>query len=276
MGDPADYGDTDISPDGRWLVYTLDLPSSGRDLWVRDLRRGVSSRLTFTAGRERNPLFSIDSRQVIYSRPGDGKNVLIVSRSVDGTGEETVLLESDSTLRPQAIAAHGELLVYVKDENGLGDLWAFDPREPGKPRALAVSKDFNENRATLSPDGRWVAYESNESGVAEIYVRNTSGPGRWQVSTRGGQEPLFGPDGRELFYLSPSTELMRVPVEASGDTFEAGIPEPLFRASFYAADIRRRYLVTPDGKRILTVAPISGDKQPPTTIVLNWATALTR
>jgi hypothetical protein len=112
--------------------------------------------------------------------------------------------------------------------------------------------------------------------VAEIYVRNTSGPGRWQVSTRGGQEPLFGPDGRELFYLSPSTELMRVPVEASGDTFEAGIPEPLFRASFYAADIRRRYLVTPDGKRILTVAPISGDKQPPTTIVLNWATALTR
>jgi len=275
VGETGDYGDTAISPDGRWLTYTLDLPNSGRDLWVRDLRRGVSSRLTFTPGRERGPVFSADSRQVVYSRPGAGTGQAIVSRSVDGTGEETVLLQSEGMLRPQSISADGSLMAFVKNEAGLEDIWVLDPRQPAKAHAIADAKDFSEDRATLSPDGRWVAYESNESGIGEIYARSTSGAGRWQVSTRGGQEPLFGPDGRELFYLSPSNELVRVSI-APGDAFEAGIPEPLFRASLYAASIRRRYLVSPDGQRILTVAPVSGQTQPPTTIVLNWTAAVER
>ena len=275
IGEPGDYGDTAISPDGRWLAYTLDLPNSGRDLWVRDLRRGVSSRLTFTTGRERNPLFTSDSRRVIYARPDETSGYKLVSRSVDGTGEETLLLASDVPVAPGSITASGDLLAYSRVVDGQQDLWVVDPRRPAEPRAISDAKVFYEDRSTLSPDGRWIAYESNESGVAEIYVRSTSGAGRWQISTRGGQEPLFGPDGRELLYLTLSNELMRVPV-AAGSTFEAGIPEPLFRASLSAAIVRRRYLVAPAGDRLLTVAPMSGQKQPPTTIVLNWTAALER
>ncbi|HSM13021.1 MAG TPA: protein kinase [Thermoanaerobaculia bacterium] len=273
--DTGDYGDTAISPDGRWLAYSLSLPNSGQDLWVRDLRRGVSSRLTFEAGRERQPLFTADSRRVIYSRPGEATGRRIVSRSADGTGEETVLLESEVAVDPQSISADGTLLAYTRDDNGQVDLWLLDLSRPGEPRALADSQQFYEARASLSPDGRWIAYESNESGAPGVYVRSTSGAGRWQVSTRGGTEPLFGPDGRELYYLTPSNELMRVPV-TTADTFEAGLPEPLFRTSLVAADLRRRYLVAPDGQRFLTVAPISGQEQPPTTIVLNWTAALDR
>ncbi len=275
VGEAGDIGDTAISPDGRWLAYTLDLPNSGRDLWVRDLRRGVSSRLTFTTGRERGPLFSADSRQVIYSRPSATTGQAIVSRSVDGTGEETVLLDSDAPVTPQSVSAAGDLIAYIRTEGGQDDLWVVDPRRPSEPRVISDSKEFYESRATLSPDGRWIAYESNESGLAEIYVRSTGGAGRWQISTRGGLEPLFGPDGRELLYLTPANELMRVPV-AMASTFEAGIPEPLFRATLYAAVIRRRYLVAPGGDRVLTVAPVSGQTQPPTTIVLNWTAALER
>ena len=275
FGEPGDFGDSEISPDGRWLVYTLDLPNSGRDLWVRDLKRGVSSRLTFTTGRERGPLFSADSRRVIFSRSDEGTGQSIVSRSVDGTGDETILLESEVPVSPQSISADGELIAYIQDVGGQNDVWLLHPGPPAETRVVVDSKEFDEARAALSPDGRWIAYESNESGVPEIYVRSTSGAGRWQISIRGGVEPLFGPDGRELFYLTPANELMRVPVTtASG--FEAGIPEPMFRASLYSAGIRRRYLISPDGKRILTIAPDSAQEQPPTTIVLNWTAALER
>jgi len=278
VGEPGDIGDTAISPDGRWLAYVLDLPNSGSDLWVRDLRRGVSSRLTFAVGRERGPLFSADSRRVIYARGNEdgGAGQSIVSRSVDGTGEETVLLADEVPLQPQSLSAVGDLLAYRRSKDGSDTLWLVDLGRPGEPRPIAAStKASYQDRGSLSPDGRWIAYESNESGVAEIYVRSTAGAGRWQISTRGGQEPLFGPDGRELFYLSPSNELMRVPV-TTGSSFEAGVPEPLFRATLYSAQIRRRYLLSPDGERILSVAPMAGQKQPPTTIVLNWTAALER
>jgi Tol biopolymer transport system component len=274
VGEAGDYGDTAISPDGRWLAYVLD-QAGGRDLWVRDLRRGVASRLTFDPARERGPLFASDSRRVIYSRPNEKDGQSIVARNLDGTGEETVLLESETAVQPGSLSAAGDLLVYNSGDLGENDLWLVDPRRPEGARTIAASAQFYEARGTLSPDGRWVAYESNESGNPEIYVRSTTGAGRWQVSTRGGQEPLFGPDGRELFYLSPANELLRVPISA-GASFEAGMPEPLFRAALSPTVIRRRYLVAPAGDRILTLSPISGVRQPPITIVLNWTAALDR
>ena len=151
-------------------------------------------------------------------------------------------------------------------ENGLGDLWAFDPREPGKPRALAVSKDFNENRATLSPDGRWVAYDSNETGRFEIYVQQFPGPATsTPVSTGGGTSPMWGNDGREIVYRGPDNRVMAIPVSIGPSGVNAGTPVPLFTLPSTAT-----LNMTPDGKRFLVNAALDDAAMAPITVVLNW------
>jgi eukaryotic-like serine/threonine-protein kinase len=147
------------------------------------------------------------------------------------------------------------------------------PLEGDKTPHPFVRSRFVELRGRFSPDGRWVAYQSTESGRAEIYVQAFPGPGgKWQISTAGGTEPQWSPDGKKLYYLAQG-RMMRVDVR-TGASFEAGIPEPAFAVSLRPITTSNRYLVSRDGKRFLLLSSLLQDSTPPTTIVLNWTAEL--
>jgi len=143
----------------------------------------------------------------------------------------------------------------------------------GEPFPVLQS-EFAEVRASFSPDGRWMAYNSNESGDMEVYVTQFPGPGgKWQVSTDGGTEPRWSANGREIFYLDATQNLVTVPVSI-GTTFKAGLPETLFDAGLFPVVARNRYLVTSDGQRFLMLSSISGESVRPISVVLNWHAGL--
>ena len=135
---------------------------------------------------------------------------------------------------------------------------------------------FTEIDPYFSPDGRFLAYMSTESGRAEIYVQSFPGPGgKWQVSSAGGSDPSWRADGKELFYRAPDQKLMAADIR-TGDDFQAGIPKPLFPGRVAPGTARNKYLATPDGQRFLFVAPLGREAMIPTTVVLNWNAELGR
>ena len=145
----------------------------------------------------------------------------------------------------------------------------------GKPIPV-VRTPFNELWPTFSPDGRFIVYQSNESGRAEIYVQTfPNAAGKWQVSTAGGIDPSWRSDGKEIFYRTADQKVMAVDVQA-GETFQAGIPRLLFPARVPPGNFRNRYAATADGQRFLFVAPLGRESMTPTTVVLNWFAELGR
>jgi hypothetical protein len=137
-----------------------------------------------------------------------------------------------------------------------------------------VRTKFSEVAGSVSPDGKLLAYESNESGQSEVYVQEfPDARSKWQVSAKGGAEPFWRGDNRELYYRAPDARLMAVPVQSTGP-FSAGTPEALFQARFAAANARGLFRPTPDGQRFLVLSPLTRDAILPTTIVLNWSNAL--
>ena len=141
------------------------------------------------------------------------------------------------------------------------------------PIALNATR-FSELGGSLSPDGKYLAYRSNESGRNQVYVQEfPEARSKWQVSVNGGSDPFWKGDGRELYYRAPDLSIMAVPVQA-GATFSTGTPEALFRARFSLVNARGLYRVTPDGQRFLVLSTPGRDAIPPATVVLNWTAAL--
>jgi len=274
-GDAGSIGAVDLSPDGRWLVYTGG-GSGDADLWVRDLKRGVSSRFTFDDGVETSPVFSRDSRFVYYVHYESGTTSQIVRRALDRSGDPETILETADRLSPNLVSPDGKTLVFSRRPEGeQWQTWQLPLAHPDQARAVVASKFYNV-RPSLSPDGRWLAFESNESGEAEIYVVGFGhSGGRWQISTQGGLEPIWGPSGKELFYLAPDNKMMRVSV-TTGPSLEVGVPEALFAVNFQPFSIRNRYRISPDGERFLVLAPQGGDAKPPVTVLLHWQQLLAR
>ena len=155
------------------------------------------------------------------------------------------------------------------------DLWLLPTFGDKKP-ILFLQTPFNETRPTISPNGRWLAYQSNESGRAEIYVQDFPGPGgKWQISTAGGFEPQWRADGKELFYGS-NPSLMAVEIQP-GETFQAGVPREIFRPAVQpVANVRNHYLATADGQKFLVLSPLGREAMVPTTVVVNWNAGLSR
>ncbi|MEE8218631.1 MAG: hypothetical protein V3S03_06660, partial [Vicinamibacteria bacterium] len=274
VGDPGQIASTALSPDGRWLAMGQIGGSGGAsDIWVRDLRRGVTSRFTFNEDDDRNPMWSPDGSRIAFESVRDGQPDIAV-KAVGGTGEVEVLLEAEGIQSPSSWSPDGtHLLYYHLDSKTSWDIYVLPLVDDRTPRPF-IKTPFVELRSRFSPDGRWVAYQSNESGRFEIYVQAFPGPGgKWQISTAGGQEPQWGPDGTELFYLSPDRNLVRVEVQ-TGERFEAGIPEAMFPVSLRSLTTNNRYLVAPDGERFLMLNSLVEDTTPPTTVVVNWTAEL--
>jgi hypothetical protein len=171
----------------------------------------------------------------------------------------------------------GRFLVfnYRPRERSDYDLELLPLTGPRVPVPL-ISSNFFDDQAQVSPDGRWIAYRSTESGRSEVYVRPFSPdgkilPGRWQVSTQGGAEPSWRGDGKEFFYLSyPGLTLMAVNVKTDGGTFVAGIPKALFKAQIIPAERRNRYVATHDGQRFLVLLRPEEDSASPIQVLMNW------
>jgi len=272
VGDPGDYHNPAFSPGGDRLAFDLADPRSGKtDIWVRDLKRGVSSRFTFGTDAATLPLWSPDGRRILFSAGDD-----LYEKAVEGQGDAKLLLKSDETKFACDWSRDGRLVAFSSLGKETGwDIWVLPMS--GEPKPVPFLKtQFAELMPVFSQDGRFLAYQSNESGRMEIYVQSFPGPGgKWQVSTSGGREPQWRADGRELYYRGLDQKVMAVDIQ-TGSGITAGSPRALFQGRFDSAISRNRFLPTADGKRFLTVAPLGRETMAPTTVVLNWHAELVR
>ena len=248
-----------------------------RDIWVYDLKRGTESRLTANSGDNFNPLWSPDGSQIMFtsSRAGVWD---IYEQAANGLRNAEPIYESkDQAKAVDDLAPDGRYALY--DTAGAAyatELWVLPLTGERKPFPF-VQGSFAAREARFSPNGRYVAYASSESGRYEIYVQTfPEHLGKWQISTTGGGEPAWRRDGKELFYLNPDDKLMAVEVNTDSANFQAGIPKPLFQAQLITGFLwRNRYVVSADGQRFLMLTP-AGEAAPsaPITVVLNWPALL--
>jgi Tol biopolymer transport system component len=273
---PADYGDTSLSLDGTRLVYDVGATGASKgDLWIRDLARGVSSRFTFDAASELNPKWSPDGRRIVYTSKAKGAGDLYI-KDASGTREAEPLLVNKDEKYVSDWSADGKYILYTSRSDAAGgwDILAL-PLNGDKTPLPIVKTQFADMWATFSPDGKYIAYQSNESGRQEIYVQEfPEARNKWQVSSEGGTEPYWRGDGRELFYRAGS-RLLAVPVQ-TGATFIAGTPALLFQTRFATATVRGRYRPTPDGQRFLVLGALAREAEQPAAVVINWTSALPR
>jgi Tol biopolymer transport system component len=241
-----------MSPDGRRIAVSAR-GANGLNIWVKQLERGPFTRLTF-GGTDRRPLWSPDGRSVAFIH--DSANTSVVyARPADGSGQDRLLVRIDRQVQEAEWSRDGRWIVVRTDNAaaGVGDLVALRVGGDSAPVPL-VATPLTELHPAVSPDGRWLAYASNQSGFTnEVYVRpfGEASGGRWQVSNGGGSQPVWAPNGRELFYLDGQARLMAAQVE-SGPTFAVGNLTPLFEASrFIRDDFHQSYGVTPDGRSFL-------------------------
>jgi eukaryotic-like serine/threonine-protein kinase len=280
---PADvYVNPSLSPDEkRVAVERAELSGQGgsSDIWLIDTGpRGTTERFTFDPARETNPLWSPDGSRIVFSSDRDGP-INLYQRAVGGAGGDDPLLKSDNRKVPYDWSADGRFILYVEQDPKTGpDLWVLPLSGEQKPVPF-LRTDFFEQLGQFSPDGRWIAYASNESGRWEVYVRSfPDHGGKWPVSTNGGVQPKWRRDGKELFYMSADRKLMAVNVKANGTTFEADVPKALFdlRVLGGLPGPRNWYAVSKDGQRFLVSTNLEDATAQPTTVVLNWTAELKR
>ncbi|MBC8646332.1 MAG: serine/threonine-protein kinase, partial [Thermoanaerobaculia bacterium] len=270
VGAPGHLATPRMSNDGRRVAVRILDPQAVGDIWIYDLERNTRTRFTFDPSDDFGPLWSHDDSRVVFSSarksPGD-----IYQRDSAGTAKEEPLLSSNAFEMALDWSPDGRVLLFQVDDprtKNQMDLWTYSAAD-GKATPFLQSA-FNEILGRFSPDGRWIAYVSNESGKEEVYVVPFPGPGgKWQISTAGGRAPLWTRGGREIIYQAPGDEIMAVEVRAA-PTFQAGIPKALFKTHLRPPP-GGQFDVTPDGERFLVNLRPAEEISDPVTLVQNWA-----
>jgi Tol biopolymer transport system component len=266
----------ELSPDGRHVVFGR-LVQGKFDLWLLDASRGVASRFTSEPGINVTAVWAPDGSRVVFQSIRNGVGDLF-ERLTDGSRESTRVLASPETKLPDDWSPDGRLILYhtVRNPSTGSDLWALPIGDTGKPFPVVQTR-FDETEGQFSPDGRWLAYQSNESGRAEIYLRPFPGPGgQIAISTVGGTQPRWRRDGKELFYVSES-KLMAVSIglPPAGQTPNIGAPVLLFAARMATgSELHQQYAVAADGQRFMMHVDLDDESTAPITIVQNWQTAI--
>jgi serine/threonine-protein kinase len=253
---PGRYFGPRVSPDGKRLAFEM-ASSQGGDIWVKDLERDTPSRLTFLGGNNTFPVWTPDGRAIVF-RSQDPTNPGLYWIRSDGSGAPQRLSDGKSQDTPYSFSPDGKRLAFHRlGANNLPDIWTApiegDPVQPRLGKAeLFLGTPFVEAEPAFSPDGRWLAYGSNESGTGEVYVRPFPGPGgRWQISTGGGRFPLWSRSGHELLFEKPGGDgIMAVSYTTKGDTFTASTPKVWSATRLLGLGNNPNYDLAPDGKRI--------------------------
>jgi serine/threonine-protein kinase len=269
LDQPGSWTQPRISPDGSKLLVRE--VANECQLWIYDLERGVLSRFTFE-GDNHSAEWSHDGRYIVFGRETeDGRE--LYQKLADGSGPADSMAPGGNDRLPQAWSPRGDLLVFsdVHEKTGF-DLMVLPVTGAGGPSPLANS-EFTENGGTISPDGEWVAYSSDESGRHEVYVRRLKrAGGKTQISKEGGTGALWSHDGSEIFYSS-SNRMMMVEVTTDPD-FRARQPQELFRGNF-AWDRSQNYDISPDGEWfVVTQESGSASLTSEIRVTLNWLTEL--
>jgi Tol biopolymer transport system component len=243
---------------------------SAQDIWVLDLLRGVTSRLTFDPAIDNLPIWSPDGQRILFPSNRKGSFDLYI-KAASGAGQEEPLIKMGTpTGWATDWSRDGRFILYQIPGAKTGqDLWIAPQFGDRKPFPY-LQTQFNEQAGAFSPDGRWIAYVSDESCRNEIYVQAFPLSGeKHEISSGGGSEPYWRKDGTELFYLAADRNLMAIPVKL-GTTITPGTPKALFPVPL--SEQQHSYAVTGDGQRFL-VSRLAGE-MPPITVVLNWEAGL--
>lgn len=272
VGEPGEHVDLRLSPDGTRVVVSTGEPRTGTmDLWIYDVARGHATRFTSAPyDIERWPIWSPDARTIVFGRDADGPPYLH-RKALNEAGDGQAITPVGGVQVPNDWSPDGRFIMYdiSADTNTRVDLWLLTVAT-GERRPF-LRTPFSETQAQFSPDGRWVAYVSDESGRPEVYVCRFDAPGeRERVSIAGGSRPRWRRDGRELFYISADKRLMAVSLRI-GASFEAGDPVTLFN---FAPAVWIDYDVTADGQRFLCNAAEREANAVPVTVVVNWSANL--
>jgi serine/threonine-protein kinase len=268
---PRAYAYARVSPDGTRVA--LDIRDQENDIWIWDLRRENLARLTFDPGMNRGAEWTPDGKRLAFSAQREGSENIYWQPADGSSMPEALTKNPKASLVPEAISPDGTQLLFTQ---------SAPPRDIGRVQLDGEHKSdvvlkidaANAHNPAISPDGRWLAYQSDESVREEIYVRpfpDVNG-GRWQITTNGGTRPLWNPNGRELFYYTAPGTLMSVSIEP-GATFRADTPRMVFQGRYPAPQDGRQYSISPDGRRFLMIKDAAADADaPPAQIVIvqNW------
>jgi serine/threonine-protein kinase len=253
-----------LSPDGQRVITTI-----GEDIWVYEIERGTLTRLTMDPGQDWAPIWSPDGQEVAFSSRRSGEYRLY-RKAADGSGVAEEMLAIEYFDFPTSWSPDGKALAFAKNHPTQGyDIWILPLEGEQEPWPFAETV-FHELYATFSPDGKWLASVSNESGRREVYVQPFPGPGgKVAISADGGDYPIWAPNGKELFYQE-GNKLMAVAIETDL-SLTAGIPRPLFEVRNFET-LSWAYDISPDGERFM----VFEDREPELRIVLNWFEELER
>lgn len=267
IGEPQVYANPQVAVSGKAVVVDMTDPGNlNTEVWTYDSQQGGAKRLTFDRTLDAMPVWSPDGTRVVFtSSRGSAFNLYV--KDTSGAQEEKVICESSGDKYPSSWSRDGKYILYTEAPE-LKYLALPEMKSTPFLKAAGTLKT-----GAFSPDGKWVAYASNESGKWEVYV--TSFPeakGKWQVSNAGGEEPRWRADGKELFYRAADAKLMAVPVQ-TGQAFNAGVPAVLFQTNpkeTVATSEQFLYDVAPDGQKILVNTTLKNVAAEPMTVILHW------
>jgi eukaryotic-like serine/threonine-protein kinase len=281
VGEPGDLVSLSLSPDGRGAAVSR--VDSGVTIWLLDFSRSTSERFTFGSAIAADGIWSPDGNSIIFASNPSGPSDLY-QKPASSASDEGLLLKSSENKTPTDWSRDGRFLLYtVEDPKTAREaLWVLPLGGDKKPFPF-LHTEFDNDYGRFSPNGRWVAYQSDESGRNEIYVRTftpdsptaaSDAGGKWLISTEGGSEPRWGEDGKELYYLAADGKLMSVDI-ATNPVIQAGVPKALFQTPLPPRmGVRESWDLTPDGKRFLFLAPVGPSGEVSFTVVLNWQAGL--
>jgi eukaryotic-like serine/threonine-protein kinase len=267
----------ELSPDGKRVALTRTLQNNP-DIWLMDVVRGSLTRVTSDPAIDNSVVWSPDGTRLVFasSRRNKANIYNLYIAPANGQGEQKLLLETPNFKIPQDWSWDGRYLVYfeVEDPRTGRDLWVLDMTEKNPKPRVVVDTPFEESLAQFSPDGRWIAYQTNASGRFEIVVQGFPDPssGAQHVSTNGGIAPRWRADGREIYFIAPDGKLMASTVSVTGSTLETGAPVALFQTRIagggFANLFRPQYAVSRDGRFLIN--QVAEEAATPITLILNW------
>ncbi|PYS23239.1 MAG: hypothetical protein DMG11_25670 [Acidobacteria bacterium] len=267
--------EVELSPDGKRVAVQRTV-NGNLDIWLINTVRGMPTRFTFDPAFDQRPVWSPDGSRVAFD--SNRKRIFnLYWKLASGAGGDELLLESEQNKAAYDWSFDGRFLLFRSIDPQTGDdLWVLPISRDKKPFVF-LKTPFDERDGQFSPDGKWIAYQSNESGRFEIYVQPFPGPGgKFQISTSGGTQPRWNKNGKEIFYLSLDSKMMAASVKlsADGQSLEVGTATSLFPVRIAGGPVpglnKQQYAVSPDGQRFLVNLDVDEGATSPITIIYNW------